>query len=102
MRKKMPSLEESAHKKISAAFGDQRISPAILAYKMIKENRAVNEAALAYMINYVIMMSDSKLIPMQLAEVQQICQALKISLEELGLTGIVQQEPVDNNEFMAV
>ena len=98
----MPSLDESAHKKISAAFADQRISPALLAYKLLREPRAVNEAVLSYMINYVVMMADSKLVPMQLVEVQQICQALKLSLEELGLTGIIQPEPVDNNEYMAV
>lgn len=98
----MASLDENAHKKISAAFADQRISPAILAYKLIRETKAVNEAALAYMINYVIMMSDSKLVPMQLLELQQICKALKISLEELGLTGKVQQGMVDSNEYLAV
>ena len=98
----MTSLDESAHKKISAAFADQRISPAILAYKLMRETKAVNEAALAYMINYVIMMADSKLVPMQLLELQQICKALKISLEELGLTGKVQQGMVDSNEYLAV
>jgi hypothetical protein len=98
----MASLEEKAHTKISTAFADSRISPAILAYKLAKESRAVNEAALAYMINYVIIMADSKLIPFQLLELQQICKALKISLEELGLTGMVQRGPVDNNEYIAV
>jgi len=98
----MASLDESAHKKMSAAFADQRISPASLAYKLMRESRAVNEAALSYMINYVIMMADSKLVPIHLMEVQQICQMLKISLDELGLTGIVQPMPIDKNEYMAV
>jgi hypothetical protein len=98
----MASLEEKAHSKISAAFADQRVSPAILAYKLAKESRAVNEAALAYMINYVIIMADSKLVPFHLLEMQQICRALKISLEELGLTGMIQQQPLDTNEYVAV
>lgn len=99
----MASLDENAHKKISAAFADQRISPALLAYKLAAEqNKATHEGALGYMINYIIIMSEAKFIPFQLNEVQQICKALKISLEELGLTGKVQQMPVVGAEYIAV
>lgn len=98
----MPSLEEGAHKKISAIFADQRISPASLAVKLTKDTLVVNEGVLSYIINYVILMAESPIVPLQLADVQQICKALKVSLEELGLTGIVRREPVDNNEYLAV
>ena len=99
----MASLEENANKKITQAFADQRISPAVLAYKLAAEqNKATHEAAMAYLINYIIIMSDSKLIPFQLKEVQEICKTLKISLEELGLTGRVQQMPVVGAEYIAV
>ena len=49
----MPSLEEAAYKKLSTALADQRISPAILAMKMSRENLAVNENMLLMLINYI-------------------------------------------------
>jgi len=98
----MQSLETKIHDKFAAGLADQRVSPAILALKMVRENRAVNEALLGYMINYIIIMAESPLIPFQLQEVKQMCQTLKISLEELGLTGKIQREPVATNEYISV
>jgi hypothetical protein len=93
---------DKLHKQIAKGFGNHDISPAVMAYKMLHESKYVNESMLQYMINYIIIMADSQLVPFHLAEVQQICKALKYSLEELGLTGIIGREPVDRNEFLAV
>lgn len=98
----MASVEEATFKKLSAGLADQRLSPAILAMKMTREGRAVNEAMLAMLINYVIIMADKPLVPFTLVEVQQQCKLLKLSLEELGLTGRVLREPIDNHQFLQV
>ena len=95
----MPSLEESAYKKLSTALADQRISPAILAMKMSRENLAVNENMLAMLVNYIIIMAEKNLVPFNMAELQQTCKSLKYSLEELGLTGTIRQE---SNEYLVV
>jgi hypothetical protein len=97
----MPSLEEAAFKKLSTALADQRISPAILAMKMSRENVAVNEGMLSMLINYVIIMAEKNLVPFNMVELQQICKSLKVSFEELGLTGSIQREEV-GNEYLVV
>ena len=97
----MASLEESAHKKFAAGLADNRVSPAILAMKMSRENAAVNEAMLSYLINYIIIVADKHVVPFHMKAVQEICKNLKGSLEELGLTGIVQPEFAPN-EYLAV
>lgn len=95
----MASIDQKLHDKIAAGLADQRVSPAILALKMTRENRYVNEAMLGYFINYVIMMSEQEMVPLPLADIHSICKQLRYSLEELGLTGIVRkQEPM--NEFL--
>jgi hypothetical protein len=94
--------QESLHNQIVKGFGNHDISPAVMAYKLMRESTYVNESVLQYMINYIIIMADSQLVPFHLAELQQICRYLKISLEELGLTGTIGREPVDRNEFLAV
>lgn len=98
----MASVEDSVHKKLSAGFADQRLSPAVLAMKMTRENLAVQEAALSYLINYILIMAEKPLIPFQMVELQNICKLLKISLEELGLTGKIQKVTVDTNEYLVV
>ena len=95
----MPSLEEAAYKKLSTSLADQRLSPAILAMKMSRENLAVNEAFFAMLVNYIIIMADKNLVPFNMAELQQLCKSLKYSLEELGLTGTIRQE---SNEYLVV
>jgi len=93
------SLEESAYKKLSTALADTRMSPAILAMKMSKENAQVADGMLSLFVNYVIIMANKQLLPFQLKEAQDICKLLLMSLEELGLTGTVQPE---HNEWLAV
>ena len=95
----MASIDQKLHDKIAAGLADQRVSPALLALKMTRENRYVNEAMLSYLINYVIMMSEQEMVPLPLVDIYNTCKQLRYSLEELGLTGIVRkQEPM--NEFL--
>jgi hypothetical protein len=95
----MASVDQKLHDKIAAGLADQRVSPAILALKMTRENRHVNEAMLGYLVSYIIFMADQEMVPMPLAEIHQTCKQLRYSLEELGLTGIVRKdEPM--NEFL--
>jgi hypothetical protein len=95
----MASIDQKLHDKIAAGFADQRVSTAIMALKMTRENKYVNEAMLGYLVNYVILMAEQEMVPIPLMEIHQTCKQLKYSLEELGLTGIVSKaEPM--NEFM--
>lgn len=96
----MASINDKVHEKIATGLADTRVSPAVLAMKMTRESKAVNEAMLGYLVNYIIVMAEQKVIPMQLAEVQQTCKELKLSLEELGLTGVTR--PLDQNEYLVV
>jgi pyrroloquinoline quinone (PQQ) biosynthesis protein C len=96
----LASINDKVHEKIAAGLADTRVSPAALAVKMTREPKAVNEAMLGYLVNYIIVMAEQKVIPMQLAEVQQTCKELKLSLEELGLTGVTR--PLDQNEYLVV
>ena len=95
----MASIDQKLHEKIVAGFADQRVSTAIMALKMTRENRYVNEAMLGYIVNYIIIMAEQELVPFPLVEVQQICKQLKFALEDLGLTGIVRKDEL-MNEFM--
>jgi pyrroloquinoline quinone (PQQ) biosynthesis protein C len=83
-------------------FGHHDVSPASLAYKMLQESRYVNEQVLGYLINYVIVMAEHPIIPLRLAEVHEICKSLKVSLEELGLTGITGEVAEPSNEYLSV
>jgi hypothetical protein len=96
----LASINDKVHEKIATGLADTRVSPAVLAMKMTRESKAVNEAMLGYLVNYIIVMAEQKVIPMQLAEVQQTCKELKLSLEELGLTGVTR--PLDQNEYLVV
>ena len=91
---------DKLHKNIVKGFSNHDVSPAAMAYKMLQESRYVNEQVLGYMINYIIVMAEHPVIPMRLAEIHSICKQLKISLEELGLTGEIQQDA--SNEYLAV
>lgn len=97
----MASLEDRVHDKIVAGLSDSRISPAVLALKLQRENVYVNESFLQYFINYIILMSDSPLVPLHLADIHMTCKALKDSLMELGLTGDTRKS-VDKNEYLVV
>jgi hypothetical protein len=96
----LASINDKVHEKIATGLADTRVSPAALAMKMTREPKAVNEAMLGYLVNYIIVMAEQKVIPMQLAEVQQTCKELKFALEELGLTGVTR--PLDQNEYLVV
>jgi len=98
----MNSTEESAHKKLTGILADSRISTSVLAYKMLKENKYVNENFLELFVNYVYMMADTKLVPIHLAEIQQACGWLKQNMEELGLPDIVGKLPEEPNEYLAI
>ena len=91
---------DKLHKHMVQGFGHHDVSPAAMAYKMLQESRYVNEQVLGYLINYIIVMASHPVIPLRLAEVHETCKALKLSLEELGLTGQVQQD--SSNEYLAV
>lgn len=97
----MAKLDDKLHDKIAAGLADQRIQPAVLAYKMLQESQYVNESMLQYIINYINIMATSKLVPMQLVEVQKECQVLRNSLEELGLVGVQGRTHV-TNEYLAM
>jgi hypothetical protein len=98
----MAKLEEKLNRKISDGLSDSRISPAVLAYHMLRENKYANESLIQYFINYVVLMSDTKLIPIHLDEVQRLCKVLRVSLEELGLTGEFGKQELDTNAYLAV
>jgi hypothetical protein len=98
----MNSTEESAHKKLTGILADSRVSTSVLAYKMLKENKYVNEAFIELFVNYVYMMSDTKLIPIHLAEIQQACKWLKQDMEELGLPDIVGKLPMEQTDYLAI
>jgi pyrroloquinoline quinone (PQQ) biosynthesis protein C len=91
---------DKLHKHLVKGFGHHDVSPAAMAYKMLQESRYVNEQVLGYLINYIIVMASHPVIPLRLAEIHETCKALKISLEELGLTGEIQQD--SPNEYLAV
>ena len=83
----MASIEDKAHAKLAAALADARVSPAVLALLMKDESKYVNESLLQYFVTYVKLMAESKIVPMQLADIQQLCKHINYSLQELGLTG---------------
>lgn len=90
------------HKQLVQGFGHADVSPAAMAYKMLRESKYVNESMLQYLVNYVIVMAEHPVIPVHLAEVHQDCKAIFESLKELGLTGPVGREVASNNEYLAV
>lgn len=83
----MASIEDKAHAKLANALADARVSPAVMAMQMKNESKYVNESLLQYFVNYVKLMAESKIVPMQLADIQRVCSNINISLQELGLTG---------------
>ena len=98
----MAKIDETGHKKISNVLSDSRISPSVLAYQMLRENLYLNEALLEYMISYVYLMADTKLIPFHLQEVQKACKYLKSNMEELGLSELIYKEDTSNAEYLVV
>ena len=95
----MPSIEEGTARKLANGLADTRMSPAILAMKISRENGSVNKAMLDMLINYIIIVANKNIVPFHMKEVQDTCKNLLLSLEELGLTGRVQPTA---NEYLAV
>jgi DNA-binding Xre family transcriptional regulator len=93
---------DKLHKQIVKGFGNHDVSPASMAYKMMRESTYVNESVLQYMINYIHIMANAKVIPMHLADIREICRYLDVSLQELGLVGEVGRTPEINNEYLAL
>lgn len=98
----MSIQDDKLHEKIANGLSDTRVSPAALSYKMLRESRYVNESLLQYFVSYVNVMAESKLIPMHLAEVQQQCQIIQSSLQELGLLGTYGRTHEPSNEYLSV
>ena len=93
---------EKTHKAIVKGLGHADVSPATLAYKMLNESKYVNESLLQYMVNYINIMANSKIVPLHLEEIQSICTYLNISLQELGLVGDVGRQVITSNEYLQV
>lgn len=98
----MAKLEDKAHEKLAATLSDVRVSPAVLARKMLNESTYVNESVLQYFVNYVIQMANATHVPFHLKDVQADCVNLFNSFQELGLTGTVGRMPLDRVEYLAV
>ena len=98
----MASIEEKVHAQFTTGLADTRLSPAVLAYKMKEESKYVNESVLQYIVNYVLVMADSRLVPFRLEEIHKLCQLIKLSFEELGLTGMIGRKEIDTNEYLQV
>jgi hypothetical protein len=96
----MASIEDKAHAKFTNALADSRVSPAVLAMLMRHESKYVNESLLQYFVSYVQMMAESKIVPMQLSDIQKLCKTINISLQELGLTGETRY-PEPQTEYLA-
>lgn len=82
----MALADEKVIKQLSNGLNDSRVSPAMLAYAMLRENRVANESFIQFFINYINIIAETKLIPAHLEEVRQFCLQLRFALEELGLT----------------
>ena len=93
---------EKLQKQISKGFGSHDVSPAAMAYKMLRESKYVNESLLQYMVSYINMLASAKIIPVHLKEIQDICKYLNLSLQELGLVGDVGRVPEVASEYLAV
>ena len=93
---------DKLHKNISKGFASHDVSPAAMAYKMLHESKYVNESLLQYMVNYINIMANSKIVPVHLADIQSICKYLNVSLQELGLVGDVGRQVMVTNEYLQV
>jgi len=98
----MARQDDKLHEKIANGLSDTRVSPAVLSYKMMSENLYVNESLMQYFINYVNIMAEAKLVPMHLAPIQQQCQQIQNSLQELGLLGTQGRTYATQNEYLAL
>lgn len=97
----MSAKEFKAIEKLSAALGDMRLSPAVMALQLTRENTFVQESFIGMFTNYVITMANKNVIPVNQKEIYDLCVALESSLSELGLTGAASSE-AEYNEYLSV
>lgn len=93
---------DKLHKQIVKGFGNHDVSPAAMAYKMHRESQYVNESVLQYMINYINITANAKVIPVHLADIQKVCVYLNNSLQELGLVGEVGRPVSVSTDYLAI
>lgn len=93
---------DKLHKQLVKGFGNHDVSPASMAYKMMRESLYVNESVLQYLINYVHILANSKIVPMHLTDIREICRYLDVSLQELGLVGEIGRKSEMTNEYLAI
>lgn len=100
----MSAQDDKVHKQIVNGLNDMRVSPAVLALLMTKENANTNTEMFGYFVNYVNTMAHKNIVPLELADIQLLCRYLTTSLEELGLIGEAYGNPaaVDNHEYIAI
>jgi len=98
----MSKQDDKLHSHIANGLSDTRVSPAVLAYKMLQENVYVNESLLQYFVNYVNTMAQATVLPLHLQEVQEHCKTLQVSLQELGLLGTQGRTHATQNEYLAL
>ena len=98
----MSKQDDKLHTSIANGLSDTRVSPAVLALKMLQENVYVNESLLQYFVNYVNTMATAKVLPLHLQEVQEHCKTLQISLQELGLLGTQGRTQATQNEYLSL
>lgn len=98
----MSKQDDKLHTSIANGLSDTRVSPAVLALKMLQENVYVNESLLQYFVNYVNTMANAKILPLHLQEVQEHCKTLQISLQELGLLGTQGRVQATQNEYLSL
>jgi hypothetical protein len=63
---------------------------------------AVQEANLAYMINYVNIMAGKNLVPIQMKPLYDMCVAIRGALQELGIIDTLKPAPLDYEEYLQV
>jgi hypothetical protein len=97
----MSAKEFKAIEKLSAALADMRLSPAVMALQLTRENTFVQESFIGMFTNYVITMANKNVIPVNQKEIYDLCVALESSLSELGLTGAANSE-AEYNEYLSV
>ncbi len=93
---------ENLHKQIAKGLGHNDVSPATLAYKMLRESEFVNISLMQYLVNYVHIMANTPIVPFHLQGVQGECKEIALALEELGYIGKVGREQIDNTDYLAV
>jgi len=97
----MASLETKLHNKISDGLADSRLSPTIMALKMVDEPLVVQQATMEYMLTYVQTMAERTLVPMHMKGFHDLCKAVWAGFKDQGITSKTI-EKTSNNEYIQV